>query len=136
MHMLGIGAGDRNPDLIGEVHVDIEIGANQLHQFDVFEINHIASVTTPDQRSLQLLLKAFHGIAKHDLLKLSLFYGVDRHVVIGRLHKEDIGRFDGKPKLLGLVPESDHLLLLEFLGGIFSQILQFGMLVLHGEIEP
>ena len=134
--MFGIGLGDRDADLFRGIEVDIEVGADQFHQFNILEVDHVGSVTALNQGPLQLLLKPFHCISKHDLLHLPLFQGMHGNIVICGLHKKDVGRLDGKTKLLGLIPEGDHLLLPELLRGILRQVLQLCTFIFQGEVEP
>ncbi len=89
-----------------------------------------------NQGPFQLLLQPFHGIPKHNFLDLPLLQRMHRHIVIGGLHKKNILRFYGKTELLGLIPEGDHLLLPELLGGVFCKVFQLCSLILHGEVEP
>ena len=69
MHVLGIGLGHRDANLLRRIEIDIEVGADQLHQFDVLEVDHVRAMTALNQCSLQLLLKPFHGIAEHNLFQ-------------------------------------------------------------------
>ena len=43
VYVLRVGPGDRDTDLYRRIKVDIEVGADQLHQLYIFEINHVYS---------------------------------------------------------------------------------------------
>ena len=131
MNMLCIGTGDRYADLIVEIQVYVEVGAYQLHQFNVFEIDHIGAVAPLDQCAFQLLLQPLHGIAKHDLFNFALLSGMNCHIIIGRLHIEDILRLNGKTQFIGFITKCDHFPLPEFQGCILCMTFQFLSLVLQ-----
>ena len=90
MHMLCIGSGNWNPDLLSKIHVDIKVGANQLHQLNIFEINHIGSVAPLNKGSLKLFLKTLHGISMHNLFCLGLLNGINCHIIVARFNKENV----------------------------------------------
>ena len=61
---------------------------------------------------------------------------MDRNIVIGRLHKQNVDRFNGKPQLLGLIPESDHLPLQKLLRGVsvrFSSLVRLSFRESHNQ---